>query len=195
MNQPKFSLMNLVREYTDISAQRYKPEEWKVRIDGIEAFPEYATPTYEYIYSNIYYGDASRLLSDLPDYDLVIIGDVIEHFSKEAGLELLNNLKQKCKYILLSSPTFFFEQSIFNNPFENHISFWNIDDFKEFIFDYEEYEQSVFVALLQGNKVINEPLRLKPKASKLVYKTKLLKHHPKLAVIAKSVLKKLTDNH
>ena len=47
----------LAREYTDINAHHYKREDWTVRIEGVEAFPEYATPTYPYIYDKIHYGD------------------------------------------------------------------------------------------------------------------------------------------
>lgn len=181
----------LAREYTDINAHHYKSEDWRVRIEGVEAFPGYATPTYNYIYDKIHYGDLRETLPKLSTYDLVIIGDVIEHFDKGVGLELLRQLRQKSQYILLSSPTVFFTQELFDNEFERHRSLWTVDDFQEFRFDYDEFEQWVFVALLQGDLKPDQDLSLNGRSSQLVYKQPLLKKHPKVAHMAKSILSRL----
>ncbi len=178
----------LAREYTDINAHRYQRADWRVRIEGVEAFAEYATPTYHYIYDKIHYGDLRAVLPQLTTYDLVIIGDVIEHFDKETGLELLCQLRQRAQYILLSSPTVFFTQELFDNEFERHRSLWTVDDFKDFRFDYDEFEQWVFVALLQGDLKPDRDIALDGKHSRFVYKRPLLKKHPKVAHLAKSVL-------
>ena len=178
----------LAREYTDINAHQYKREDWKVRIEGVEAFPEYATPVYPYIYDKIHHGDLRTVLPDLTTYDLVIIGDVIEHFDKEAGLELLQQLRKKSQYILLSSPTVFFTQELFENAFEQHKSLWTVDDFGGFQFDYDEFEQWVFVVLLRGDLPAERDISLNGKASRFVYGQPLLKRHPKVAHLAKSVL-------
>ena len=178
----------LVREYTDINAHRYQREDWRVRIEGVEAFPEYVTPTYHYIYDQVYHGDLREVLPRLTTYDLVIIGDVIEHFDKEVGLDLLRQLRQKSRYILLSSPTVFFTQELFENEFERHRSLWTVDDFKGFQFDYDEFEQWVFVALLRGELPSEHNLALDGKHSRLVYNRPLLKKHPKVAHLAKSLL-------
>ena len=37
----------LAREYTDIFYNRYDRATWETRIEGVEAFPTYATPTYD----------------------------------------------------------------------------------------------------------------------------------------------------
>src|SRR5262249_16496078 len=134
----------LVREYTDIFANRYDRSQWKVRIDGVEAFQAYTTPLYEYIYNSIYYGSIQDVLPELSDYDLVIIGDVIEHFTKEEGLTLLSELRKKSRFILLSSPTVYFDQEIMDNTFETHKSLWTTEDFKQFQFDYDEYDHWLF---------------------------------------------------
>jgi len=181
----------LAREYTDINAHRYTPETWQVCIEGIEAFPDYATPMYSYIYNTIHYGDALTLLPTLGSYDLVIIGDVIEHFSKEDGQRLLSLLRERTKYILLSSPTVFFEQELFDNPFEMHKSLWTVKDFAEYDFDYDEYDQWVFVALLRGDLKDENALRLSGKASRRVYSSGWLKKHPKFAHLAKALYQHL----
>ena len=180
----------LAREYTDINAHNYTPESWKVCIEGIEAFPEYATPTYDYIYNKVHYGDAREVIPTLSDFDMVIIGDVIEHFTKEEGQELLAMLRKKVKYILLSSPTVFFEQELFDNPYELHKSLWTVEDFKDYEFDYDEFDQWVFVALLRGDLATDQDLRLNGWAARKVYTKGWLKSRPKIAQLAKSVYKR-----
>jgi len=181
----------LSREYTDINAHNYDPSTWQVRIDGVEAFPEYATPTYSYIYNNIYYGDVREVLPNLPDYDLVIIGDVIEHFPKEDGQRLLAELRKKARYILLSSPTVFFTQELFDNDYETHHSLWTVDDFKGFEFEYDEFDQWVFVALLRGDLSAPDAIHLNGWSAQKVYSQKWLKKRPKVANLAKSALNHL----
>ena len=178
----------LAREYTDINAQRYNREDWRVRIEGVEAFSRYSTPTYQYIYDKVHYGDLRTVLPELSNFDLVIIGDVIEHFDKGVGFDLLQQLRMKSQHILLSSPTAFFTQELFDNEFERHRSLWTVDDFADFRFDYDEFEQWVFVALLEGNLKAGNTVRLNGKTSRMVYKQPLLKKHPKIAHLAKSVL-------
>ena len=181
----------LAREYTDINAHHYKREDWRVRIEGVEAFPEYSTPTYHYIYDKVHYGDLRIVLPELPEFDLVIVGDVIEHFDKEVGLELLQQLRRKSRHILLSSPTVFFTQELFDNEFERHRSLWTVDDFAGFRFDYDEFDQWVFVALLEGDLKGKNSVQLDGKTSRLVYKRPMLKRHPKIAHLAKSVLSRV----
>ena len=178
----------LAREYTDINAQRYNREDWRVRIEGVEAFSRYSTPTYQYIYDKVHYGDLRTVLPELSNFDLVIIGDVIEHFDKGVGFDLLQQLRMKSQHILLSSPTAFFTQELFDNEFERHRSLWTVDDFADFRFDYDEFEQWVFVALLEGDLKAGNTVRLNGKTSRMVYKQPLLKKHPKIAHLAKSVL-------
>jgi SAM-dependent methyltransferase len=181
----------LAREYLDVSAGRYAPADWQVRIEGVEAFPEYATPLYSYIYDQVHYGDVREVIGSLPDYDLVIIGDVIEHFTKKEGRELLNKLRTKARFVLLSSPTVFFQQEMFGNEYETHRSFWTVRDFAEWEFDYDEYNQWVFVALLRGDLAGSADLHPNGWPAQIVYSRRFLKAHPKLAQIAKSALCRL----
>src|SRR5213083_3013764 len=81
---------HLFREYTDIleaenDPARYEKGHWQVRIDGIEAHAPYLTPMHAYLYDKIYIGEATALIKTLSNYDLIFLGDIIEHFEKEAG--------------------------------------------------------------------------------------------------------------
>ena len=87
----------LCREYLELWDGR---EEYKFlrRIDGVEVFENYITPLHKYIYNNIYTENIINLVNNLDySYDLVLLIDVLEHFSKEEGLLLLNKLFKKIK--------------------------------------------------------------------------------------------------
>src|SRR5580765_7944388 len=85
---------HLFREYTDIleserDPERYRRENWQVKIDGIEGFDAYLTDMHRYLYNTLYTGDALEVIKKVGNYDLVFLGDIIEHFDKEKGFELL----------------------------------------------------------------------------------------------------------
>jgi hypothetical protein len=116
---------------------------------------------------------------------------VIEHFDKEEGRALLAQLRRKAAYILLSSPTVFFQQELFDNPYETHRSFWTVDDFDGFQFEYDEFEQWVFVALLRGDLPGPAPLKMNGWSAKKVYSRPWLKRRPKIAQLFKSALNRM----
>jgi hypothetical protein len=128
---------HLFREYTDIvqAAQdiaRYERANWKVRIDGIEGHAAYMTEMHRFLYNNIYTGDAAAILPTLPAYDLIFFGDIIEHFTKRDGLELLRQAIAKSnKAVIISTPKFDTAQgACFGNELERHRSLWQAGDFQ-----------------------------------------------------------------
>ncbi|MDK3155404.1 class I SAM-dependent methyltransferase [Kamptonema cortianum] len=124
----------LCRELLDIyKGQRYRKEDWKVRIDGIEAFPEYLTLVHHHVYDRILTGNALDIVDTLDTrYDLTIMIDVLEHFSREDGLTLLRQLLKRSRNILLSTPLTVYEQdAVFDNQFEQHVHEWKREDFAE----------------------------------------------------------------
>jgi len=105
-----------------------------VFIDAIEVFKTYLTPIHKFVYNKIYKSEASKAIVKMKkQYDLSLMIDVLEHFSKEEGLKFLNNLKSKSKNILISIPKVVGEQGeAFNNPYEKHKSTWVPEDFISF---------------------------------------------------------------
>src|SRR6185503_7056038 len=103
---------HLFREYTDINEAendpaRYQRKHWRIRIDGIEGYAAYLTPMHRYLYNHLHIGNATLLLNKLPRYDLIFLGDVIEHLEKAAGLRLLRNAVKKAnKAVLVTTPKF-----------------------------------------------------------------------------------------
>jgi len=119
------------RELLDQVKGNYHKLTWEARIDGCEAFSSYITPIHNFCYNKVYLQDFTQLLDDLENYDLIFMGDVIEHFNKELGVETLSKALKKCKYLLLVTPGFDFKQTeAFGNIREAHRSFWTKEEFE-----------------------------------------------------------------
>jgi hypothetical protein len=87
----------LCREYLELwdGRQEYN---FLRRIDGVEAFKNYITPLHKFIYNNIYTENIIDLVKKLDyTYDLVLLTDVLEHFTKDEGEWLLKKYCLKTK--------------------------------------------------------------------------------------------------
>lgn len=119
----------LFREYLDIW-QTDKPYNSRtVRLDGVEAFLEYENPVWQ-VYDKVYKDNVMNILPELSKtkYDLIFMGDVIEHFNKSEGEILLSQLNYE--HIILVTPLQVLEQdAVYNNTFEQHKSGWTSHDF------------------------------------------------------------------
>jgi len=130
---------HLFREYTDIleaerDPARYEREHWQVRIDGIEGHAEYITEMHHFLYNHIYVGDARKLIPSGETYDLIFMGDMLEHLEKEPGYQLLNDALEKAKRaVIVTTPKFETAQTdLCANPLERHHSLWAVRDFLKF---------------------------------------------------------------
>ena len=124
----------LCREYLELWDGRNQYNDWQHRIDGIEAFEKYVTPLQETIYDNIYIGNALDVVPSLDYmYDLVLVIDVIEHFSLEDGQKLLQQCSRIGRGCLISTPVDASPQEdAFGNSFERHLSQWTREHFDPF---------------------------------------------------------------
>lgn len=97
-------------------------------------------PTYieEYnlrsLYDVVQQGDAADLPDVGPDaaWDLVILGDVLEHFRKSRGVDLIDYLYYRTKYILLVVPIDYIQGAWEGHHAEAHISTWYPADFARY---------------------------------------------------------------
>jgi hypothetical protein len=128
---------HLFREYTDIVASeadpgRYDRGGWRTRIDGIEGFAPYLTPAHHYLYDTIYVGDMRAQLQQLGMYDVVFLGDVIEHLDLADGqVFLLDCLAHATKAVLVTTPARETHQAErCANELERHRSVWTRRDFQ-----------------------------------------------------------------
>ncbi len=132
----------LLREVLDLPYERYDKNQWLINIEGIEAFEKYKNPMYEYIYNKIYYGDASEIINKLPKYDCILLIDVLEHFEKEEGKELIEKLiTHTNKSLIISTPLYPGKQlEYLGNKYEEHKSKWSILDFIDYDFSYKQFK-------------------------------------------------------
>ena len=68
----------IARDLLDVMhGQRYKRDEWLVRVDGIEAFPDYVFFFNGATSTEIYTGDAFNVIDNLGTDEVILIGDVL----------------------------------------------------------------------------------------------------------------------
>lgn len=116
----------LTREYLELRDGRSRYDDWQRRIDGVEIFPGYLTPLHRFVYDEVFVGDALDVLPALAThYDLVLLVDVLEHFTKSAGGRVLEYALERGRNVIVSTPRAFIEQgAAFDNPSEEHLSLW-----------------------------------------------------------------------
>ena len=115
-----------------------------VEVDGVEAYEPYITDIQRAIYHNIFIGDVTKMdAKKLKGYDLYLMIDVIEHVPKSVGHRILQQLDG---LVLESTPVEDY-RAHYENHFEDHVSHWTPDDFKNYSYtDYSnEYSTMVLV--------------------------------------------------
>lgn len=96
-------------------------------LDGVEIFP-YDDPRWEN-YDHLFLEDArTHDFAAGEPYDLYLMVDVIEHMSKDEGLALLQRIPGP---VLVSTP-YNYPQDGDENPYQEHVSVWTLEDFAEF---------------------------------------------------------------
>jgi hypothetical protein len=132
----------IARDLLDVMlGERYRKEDWKVRIDGIEIFSQYIQDHQKALYNTIHIGDAFTVIDTLQQYDLIILSDVLEHFEKEKAWLLLDKCATHANHIILNIPLGerWTQPEIYGNTHEKHLSFWSRDAFEPFICAKEYY--------------------------------------------------------
>lgn len=89
-------------------------------------------------------------------YDLVILGDILEHMPESDAVLLWNRISEEAKYALISIPIIHYEQGAINdNPYEVHVEEdWTTEKVLQKlsnIVEYKEFSQTgVFIAKFKG---------------------------------------------
>lgn len=144
----------LLREFLDIAPGQIKPDDWQVKIDGVEVFEGYHNPIWDYFYDDVKKADVFKIASELAHYDVIVLIDVIEHFEKDQGNELINVLLEKSDYLLISSPKdSYIQDAVYGNIHEAHLSEWDKDDFAKFFYRYIEVNQCFIVTISKDNNI------------------------------------------
>jgi predicted TPR repeat methyltransferase len=117
----------------------------EVKIAGIEIFPDYVKQfNLKDIYNEVAIADIlyiSREHVRMPQFSLIIAGDVLEHLSKADAVEVVSNLKKKCKFLWAALPVKIGrpwsvgyqqpEHEYAVNPAERHLYDWSGEEIKE----------------------------------------------------------------
>lgn len=131
----------LAREYTDIWNYRFYQEEWETIIHGIEIHERYRNPIWN-IYDKIMIGNGLEIVKgilnkfesdDAPivKYNLTTMIDVLEHFEKDAGQDLLDHVMKISDKFLVSYANSE-QKGVRDNIHEDHVSTWEDEDFFRF---------------------------------------------------------------
>jgi protein-L-isoaspartate O-methyltransferase len=97
----------LLPEYSRIEAV----EVWKAYVDRFELGR---------LYSVVHVTDALSFLATCDPYDLIILGDVLEHLAIADGQLLLERCRTKGKALIVSVPYLYRQDAIYDNPWEIH---------------------------------------------------------------------------
>jgi len=128
----------LFREYLDVwdsvGLEHAPSEDWTTRLEGVEIYPAYLTPLHDFIYDKIHVGDILDVINKLGQYDLIFMGDVLEHFEKHDGERLIRELYERAnKCVLLTYPTnACAREGVCGNEAEAHKSVWTRLDFRQY---------------------------------------------------------------
>lgn len=85
-------------------------EVWKPYIEEFEL---------EKMYKNVF--NTNILDFEFEYYDIIILGDILEHLSRDDAKNLLNRLKDKCEEMIVVVPYNLPQDEVFGNKYEIHI--------------------------------------------------------------------------
>jgi hypothetical protein len=125
----------IVREFCEVWYDRFTPRDWVIEIEGIEGFPANIFDYHAQFYDRIHLGDARVIMPTLAEHwDLVVFGDVLEHFDRSEGERLLNWSLDHATYVIVNIPlgSEWPQEDKYKNPFERHRSEWQASDFECF---------------------------------------------------------------
>lgn len=93
----------LFRECFDWNIGNLDPKSWKLQLYGVEIDQSYVTPIHEYLYTKIYLCD--WLYCDIQrKFDLVFMGDVLEHWPEGQWQQALMKAREISKFTLVVAP-------------------------------------------------------------------------------------------
>ena len=119
----------------------YFPE---IEVDGVEVFNDYVQPIHRHIYNKIYREDIFEM--DIPEYSMYLLVDVLEHWDKDKGRELLDKMTKMGKVLISTPKNPGVQGASHGNEWERHISKWELSDFSNYKF--KQYQNGVSLIYL-----------------------------------------------
>ena len=112
----------LFREVLDMNYGRFARDDWNIKIDGIELVKEYKNPIHDYFYNIFVWEDWLKVDIDY-DYDLIFMGDVLEHFEDGRWESALDKAKNNGNVVISVCPNWdgsIQQGAIFGHDSERH---------------------------------------------------------------------------
>jgi predicted TPR repeat methyltransferase len=102
---------------------------WRTLLVGVEAWADYRNPLWD-LYDLIVVDTIQHYLTRAEDrFDIVLLGDVLEHHDTSEGTGLLSQAQDRVApggTLFVSSPAVFFDQpAVYGNERERHRSLWS----------------------------------------------------------------------
>jgi SAM-dependent methyltransferase len=90
------------------------------KFDAVEIWKPYIE---EYklteMYDNVF--NVNILDFEFEYYDIIIMGDILEHLSRKDAKNLLNKIKDKCRELIVVVPYYLPQDEVFGNKYEIHL--------------------------------------------------------------------------
>lgn len=139
----------MCREYLESWRDRVFPSQWNVKIEGIEIFENYVNDLSwnKILYDHIYIGEASKIIQNLSNYDLIIAGDVIEHLPLEKGIILMDECFKRTNSFIASIPigkNWLNNVVVAKNINEKHQAVWTKELIDQINNKYNNYHSSSY---------------------------------------------------
>lgn len=156
----------IARDLLDVMiGERYRQNEWQLKLDGIEVYEDYIQDHQRALYNEIYIGDAFEIIDQIGQYDLIIMGDVLEHFDKQQGMAFMDKCfshanEAVCLFVPLGDG--WPQDAIYGNPYETHRSVWHLDEFlpmcsQHQVIDYDHGQHGSF--LIHKDRYIDKRIK------------------------------------
>ena len=100
---------------------------WDQTIEGIEGFPPVISSLQDALYDKIYRSRIEDVMATLSVYDVICMGDVIEHFEQDTGIRVFRKLYSVTrKMLIVVTPAYgnWEQGAAYGNELEIHRSFW-----------------------------------------------------------------------
>ena len=134
----------IARDYLDVMiGERYHNTQWQLQLDGIEVYADYIQDHQRAVYNDIFIGDAFDVMDGLDQYDMIILGDVLEHFDKTKGTAFIDKCfshTRKAVVLFIPLGNGWSQGAIYGHPHEAPLSVWQIDEFLPFCSQHQLFE-------------------------------------------------------
>jgi len=125
----------LSREFLEVWDGKIHSQDWNLQIDSVEVYNRNIEDYYKYFYTNTYNTDIYDFVNSTDEfYDLIIIGDMLEHLDKDRAYDVLSKCIDISRFVILNIPLgkYWEQEALYGNDYERHLSYWNLSDFRKF---------------------------------------------------------------